>query len=76
MLSGFELMLEVLKYGRGPTILSDVTAMSNLALDKAMFCANLSLGTENGSECKTSQCACMSFSHSRFYSSQDYQLAL
>lgn len=40
-----------------PTVLSAVTAMSSLAEDKAMFCANLSLGTEDGSEYKTSQCA-------------------
>lgn len=33
--------------------------MSSLALDKAMFCAYLSLGTEERSECKTIQCARM-----------------
>lgn len=43
----------------GSTVLSAVTAMSSLSLDKAMFCANLSLGTEEGSECKTIQCARM-----------------
>lgn len=41
----------------GPTILSAITAMSSLELDKAILCANLSLGTEDGSEYKTRQCA-------------------